>query len=202
MVLGRRFKLHWLQVVAHVGALLPLGWLLWQAWQDLFLVDPVREITTFTGQAAIILLLLSLACTPLNTVTGYKPFLRLSRPLGLYAFMYASLHFATFVGLDYGFDLALLGGAIFEQRYVVVGFAAGLILLALAITSTRAWQSSAASSRPPHPRTTSSAAGSAAAGPSRATSPPTTRCTRFAAARTTPPPNSPAGGTSDPPGRP
>ena len=140
MVLGRRFRLHWLQVVAHIGALLPLVWLIWKVSQDLFLVDPVREITTFTGQSAIILLLLSLACTPLNTVTGYKPFLRLSRPLGLYAFFYASLHFATFVGLDYGFDLELLGGAIFEQRYVLVGFAAGLILLALAITSTRGWQ--------------------------------------------------------------
>lgn len=140
MVLGRRFKLHWLQVVVHIGALLPLAWLLWQMSQDLFLVDPVREITTITGRVALILLLLSLACTPLNTLTGYKPFLRLSRPLGLYAFLYAGLHFATFVGLDYAFDLELLGAAILKQRYVLVGFAAGLILLALAITSTRGWQ--------------------------------------------------------------
>ena len=140
MVLGKRVRLHWLQVVVHVGALLPLAWLLWRASQGLFLVDPVREITTITGRTALALLLLSLACTPLNTITGYKPLLRLRRPLGLYAFFYASLHFATFVGLDYAFDFELLGEAIFDQRYVVVGFFAGLILLALALTSTKGWQ--------------------------------------------------------------
>jgi sulfoxide reductase heme-binding subunit YedZ len=62
------------------------------------------------------------------------------RALGLYTFLYVSLHFATFVWLDYGFDLALLQEAIFAQRYVVVGFAAGLILLTLAVTSTRGWK--------------------------------------------------------------
>jgi sulfoxide reductase heme-binding subunit YedZ len=62
------------------------------------------------------------------------------RALGLYAFLYASVHFAIFVGLDYGLDLDLIPQAIFDQRYVVVGFAAGLILLALAITSTKGWQ--------------------------------------------------------------
>jgi sulfoxide reductase heme-binding subunit YedZ len=64
----------------------------------------------------------------------------LRRPLGLYAFMYAGLHFLIFVGLDYGFDLDLIGQAILNQRYVLVGFAAGLLLLLLAITSTRGWQ--------------------------------------------------------------
>jgi sulfoxide reductase heme-binding subunit YedZ len=103
-------------------------------------VDPVREITTRTGKTALILLILSLACTPLGTLFGFKQALRVRRALGLYAFMYASLHFATFVGLDYGFDLALLRQAIFDQRYVLAGFAAGLLLLAMAITSTQGWQ--------------------------------------------------------------
>ena len=62
------------------------------------------------------------------------------RTLGLYTFLYVGLHFATFVWLDYGLDLGLLQQAIFEQRYVLAGFAAGLVLLALAVTSTRGWQ--------------------------------------------------------------
>ena len=66
--------------------------------------------------------------------------LRVRRPLGLYAFLYASLHFATFVWLDYGLDLELLRQAIFDQRYVLAGFAAGLLMLVLAVTSTRGWQ--------------------------------------------------------------
>ena len=130
----------WLHVLVHAGALIPLAWIAWQYTQGLFLIDPVREITTFTGRGALILLLLMLACTPISTLFGFKQVMRLRRPLGLYAFLYASLHFATFVWLDYGFDLDLLAEAVFAQRYVVVGFAAGLILLALAITSPRALQ--------------------------------------------------------------
>jgi sulfoxide reductase heme-binding subunit YedZ len=97
-------------------------------------------ITTRTGKTALILLILSLACTPINIIFGFKQVMRVRRALGLYAFMYASLHFLTFVGLDYGFDLGLLGQGILDQRYVLVGFAAGLLLLPLAITSTQGWQ--------------------------------------------------------------
>ena len=140
MVLLAWLKKNWLRLVVHVGALLPLGWLLWQVSKGLFLVDPIKEITSLTGKTALILLTLSLACTPINTVLGYYPVIRVRRALGLYAFFYAGMHFLTFVGLDYGFDWSLIGGAIFEQRYVVVGFTAGLILLLLALTSTRGWQ--------------------------------------------------------------
>jgi sulfoxide reductase heme-binding subunit YedZ len=140
MVLLGKLRDHWLQTLVHVAALLPLAWTVWQYTQGLFLVDPVREITTRTGRAALVLLVLSLACTPLNTLFGFKQALRVRRPLGLYAFLYASLHFATFVWLDYGFDLELLWQAIFDQRYVLAGFAAGLLMLVLTVTSTRSWQ--------------------------------------------------------------
>jgi sulfoxide reductase heme-binding subunit YedZ len=140
MVLASKLRTQWLRVVVHVGALVPLAWIVWAYGQNLFLVDPVREITTLTGKTAIILLMLSLACTPINTLFGFKQVLRVRRALGLYAFLYVALHFLTFVGLDYGFDVDLLGEAIFEQRYVVVGFAAGLVLLALALTATKGWQ--------------------------------------------------------------
>ncbi len=140
MVLLAWLRARWLRLLVHVGALLPLTWTIWQYWQGLFLVDPVREITTRTGRTALILLVLTLVCAPLHTLFGVKQGVRVRRTLGLYTFLYVSLHFATFVWLDYGFDLSLLREAIFAQRYVVVGFAAGLILLALAITSTRGWQ--------------------------------------------------------------
>jgi sulfoxide reductase heme-binding subunit YedZ len=140
MVLTRKLKLHWVQILAHVAALLPLAWLVWNYWQGRFIIDPIREITTLTGKTALVLLLLSLACTPINMIFGFKPVLRVRRALGLYAFMYAGLHGLTFVGLDYGFDVDLIGPAIFDQRYVLVGFATFLILLPLAITSTKGWQ--------------------------------------------------------------
>jgi sulfoxide reductase heme-binding subunit YedZ len=134
------FKRNSYRVLVHAGALAPLGWLLWHYLQGLFLIDPVREITTLTGRTALILLLLSLACTPIITLTGFKQAARVRRPLGMYAFLYAGLHFLTFVGLDYGFTLEYLGPAIFDQPYVLVGFLAGGILLLLALTSTGGWQ--------------------------------------------------------------
>jgi sulfoxide reductase heme-binding subunit YedZ len=128
------------QILTHVGALLPLAWLVWEIWQGQLIIDPVKEITTRTGKTALILLILSLACSPVNTIFGFKQALRLRRPLGLYAFLYVGLHFLTFVGLDYGFDLDLIRQDILDQRYVLVGLTAGLLLLALAITSTKGWQ--------------------------------------------------------------
>jgi len=136
----RKLKADWLQILVHVAALLPLAWLIWAYWQGLFLIDPVKEITSRTGRAALILLILSLACTPIHTILGFNQVLRLRRPLGLYAFLYAGLHFLTFIGLDYGFDLDLIRRDILDQRYVLVGFVAGLLLLLLAITSTQGWQ--------------------------------------------------------------
>lgn len=136
----RKLQENWLRITTHIGALLPLALLVWDYWQGLFLADPIREITTRTGKAALILLVLSLACTPINTLFGFKRALRVRRALGLYAFVYVALHFLTFVGWDYGFDLDLLGPAIFDQRFVLPGFAAFLLLLPLAITSTRNWQ--------------------------------------------------------------
>jgi sulfoxide reductase heme-binding subunit YedZ len=130
---------NWLRILTHVGALTPLVWLIWDYWFNNLTVNPIQDITFRTGKPALILLVLSLACTPVNMLFGFKQVLPLRKPLGLYAFMYVCLHFLTFVGLDYGFDWSLLYEAIFEKRYALVGFAAFLILLPLAITSTQGW---------------------------------------------------------------
>jgi sulfoxide reductase heme-binding subunit YedZ len=135
----QKLKAHWLQILTHVGALLPLAILAWDYAQNQLTANPIREITIRTGRSAIVLLLLSLACTPIYTLFGFAPVLRLRRPLGLYAFLYAGLHGLTFVGLDYGFDLALIGQELLQKRFVQVGVLAFLILVPLAITSTRGW---------------------------------------------------------------
>ncbi|HOU13939.1 MAG TPA: protein-methionine-sulfoxide reductase heme-binding subunit MsrQ [Anaerolineae bacterium] len=127
-------------LLIHGLALWPLARILWGLAWGRFLVDPVREIITRTGRTSLNLLVLSLACTPFYTLTGFAPLLRARRTLGLYAFVYVALHFLTFAGWDYGFDLRLLWEAVFYQRYVIVGSIAGLILLVLAVTSTQGWQ--------------------------------------------------------------
>ena len=132
----KRLKMTPLQISAHIAALIPLVWLLWDFWQGNLGPDIIREATLRTGKAALILLVASLACTPINIVFGYKPALKLRRPLGLYSFMYASIHFAIFIGVDYFFDFRLIKDALFDKRYALVGLTTGIILLALALTST------------------------------------------------------------------
>ncbi len=127
-----------LPILIHIGALLPLAIMIWGFFDNQFF-NPIQELTFRTGRYALHLLILSLACTPLNTLFGWRWAISVRKMLGLYAFMYAALHFSIFVGLDYGFNWELLLEAIFEKRYALVGFSAFLILLPLAITSTKGW---------------------------------------------------------------
>jgi sulfoxide reductase heme-binding subunit YedZ len=129
-----------LQIATHIGAWIPLALLLWDFWRNNLGPDVIREATLRTGKTALVLLVLSLACTPVNILLNFKPVLKLRRPLGLYSFMYASFHFAIFVGVDYFFDFELIKDALFEKRYALVGLTNGIILLALAVTSTQGWK--------------------------------------------------------------
>lgn len=132
---------NWLFWVANIGAAIPLLWLGWDYWQGNLSVNPIADITTRTGKTALILLLLCLACTPLITVTGWRAPATVRKSLGLWAFVYACFHLLNFVGLDYGFDLGfILQDGLPTKPYIVVGLLAFLILLPLALTSTRGWQ--------------------------------------------------------------
>jgi sulfoxide reductase heme-binding subunit YedZ len=129
-----------LQILAHLGALLPLAWLTWDYFQGNFSVNLIQEMTLRTGKAALVLLVLSLACTPANTYFGWRQALSIRRALGVYAFGYAFIHFLIFIDLDYGFDWMLLSNEILQKPYVWVGSAALLLLSLLAITSTNGWK--------------------------------------------------------------
>ncbi len=128
------------QLFVHAAALAPLVVLVVAALTGNLTFNPIQEATFRTGKTAMVLLVLSLACTPAYTVFGFSQALRVRRALGLYAFLYAAIHFFIFFGLDYGFDLSLVLLELAEKRYILVGAAALLILLPLAITSTKGWQ--------------------------------------------------------------
>ena len=135
----------WLKVLANVGALIPLMLIAWGFWQGSptspLMINPFQDITLRTGNAAIVLLILSLAVTPIVTVFGTKQVIPLRKILGLYAFMYAAIHFSIFVvdnGLvENNLDLMAVYEATFEKRFALAGFVALMILLPLAITSNR-----------------------------------------------------------------
>jgi sulfoxide reductase heme-binding subunit YedZ len=100
--------------------------------------DPVKDIIHFTGKSAINLLIATLLISPLAKITKYSPLNRLRRLLGIYCFVWATSHFASFAFLDLALDLSLLSSELVKRPYLVLGFGSWLILLAMAVTSTQA----------------------------------------------------------------
>jgi sulfoxide reductase heme-binding subunit YedZ len=136
---GARSRFSVLQGLVHIGELIPLALIIVYAFTGHLTANPIQDITFRTGKTALTLLLLSLLCTPLNTLFGLKQVLPLRRPLGLWAFFYVCVHLFIFAVLDYGLDWGLIQQTIAEKRYVLVGFTAFLLLLPLALTSTKGW---------------------------------------------------------------
>jgi sulfoxide reductase heme-binding subunit YedZ len=137
LTIRNRFFDHWFPI--HIACLLPIPWLLLDAWQGNLSADPIRASIIRTGKIALVLLVLSLMCSPLNNIFGFKPALRVRRALGDYAFMYVCLHFAIFVSLDYGFNIQYISAELLRRPYALVGLVTGLLLIPLAITSFPPW---------------------------------------------------------------
>lgn len=120
-----------------LACLAPLGLLLFD-WSLGNLTDPVSDITARTGHAALFLLFLCLACTPAQSWLKWRRFAAERRRLGLYAFFYASLHLFIFL-VDYNFRMRWLEQVVRDRPYALVGMTVFLILMPLAVTSTRPW---------------------------------------------------------------
>ena len=128
-----------LQILIHFGALFPFAKLVFDYFTNNLSPNPIQDLEQRTGFAAITLLIISLASTPLNTLFGWREPLKRRRALGLYAFFYATLHVTVYLAIDYGFDLKLLVEATLEKRYTLIGTTAYLLLLPLALTSSKSW---------------------------------------------------------------
>jgi methionine sulfoxide reductase heme-binding subunit len=128
----------WLKPGVFVGALLPLAGLLLQAARGTLGADPVAVALNRLGLLALIFLLASLASTPAKVLFGWTWPIRLRRMLGLMAFFYATLHLLTYVCVDQRFDWPVLWADVTQRKFMVVGFAAFLLLVPLALTSTDA----------------------------------------------------------------
>jgi methionine sulfoxide reductase heme-binding subunit len=134
---NKRWGMWLLKTAVHVAALLPLVLLLWGWQQDSLGANPVRTTILRTGKTTIILLILSLTCTPLNLLFGWKWIYPIRRLLGLYAFLYALLHFLAFSWLDYLFDPELVVDAMLARPFTLVGLIAFILLIPLALTSSK-----------------------------------------------------------------
>lgn len=126
----------WLKLLLFAACASPAVQLAYEAYTGNLGVNPIEYITRFTGSWSLIILIASLAVTPLRRLTGKNDLIKVRRMLGLFAFFYAALHFATYMGLDLFFDFGAIGKDIIKRPYITVGFLAFLIMVPLAATST------------------------------------------------------------------
>ncbi len=135
-----------LKVLVHLACLAPLLMLQWYTFHDLrhpelpalLGPDPTATLAHGTGYAALRILILSLAITPVRRLSKSLAWLiRFRRMLGLYAFVYATLHLVIYLKLYANLDIPTIVGDLTKRRYILVGFAAWLLLLPLAFTSTK-----------------------------------------------------------------
>ena len=99
--------------------------------------EPVKEITHFTGEWTLIFICLTLSMSPLKQFTNSSVWISFRRMLGLFVFFYATLHLLTYIGIDYRFDWSQILDDVVKKKYIFIGFAAWLLMLPLAITSSQ-----------------------------------------------------------------
>jgi methionine sulfoxide reductase heme-binding subunit len=129
--------LPWAKVAVFVAALYPLARIIVFGITGQIGANPIEFITRSTGLWTLVFLCITLAVTPLRKLTGWNTLIRFRRMLGLYAFFYAALHFTTYVWFDKWFDVMAMFKDVGKRPFITVGFAAFVLLIPLAVTSTR-----------------------------------------------------------------
>ena len=131
-------RLRWiLKAAIFLACLAPIGLLLWDALTGNLTANPIEEITARTGRWTLRFLLITLAITPVRRLSGWGWLMRFRRMLGLFAFSYVALHFLTYFVLDQFFDLPMIIEDVLKRPYITVGFSAFVLLIPLAVTSTK-----------------------------------------------------------------
>ncbi|HSN78883.1 MAG TPA: protein-methionine-sulfoxide reductase heme-binding subunit MsrQ [Rhodoferax sp.] len=118
-----------------VVALLPFIYLLWGAVFDQLGANPAEALVRSTGDWTLRMLCVVLAVTPLRVLSGNPALARFRRMLGLFVYFYALLHLLSYSGFDMAFDIADIARDIAKRPFILVGFAAFVLLTSLALTS-------------------------------------------------------------------
>jgi sulfoxide reductase heme-binding subunit YedZ len=134
--MARPLRERLLKLATGVAALVPAAQVIWRFYAGAPGPNPVAAALNRLGFWTLVLLLATLACTPIKILTGWAFPLRLRRMLGLEAFVYASLHFLTYFAVDQFFDFGEIWKDIVKRKFITLGLAAFVMLIPLALTST------------------------------------------------------------------
>jgi methionine sulfoxide reductase heme-binding subunit len=118
---------------------LPFVWLVFRTLTGRLGINPVEDLTLTTGIWALRFLVLTLLVTPIRRLTGWNRIIQYRRMLGLCAFFYASLHFAIYIAVDQFFAFDLILKDIVKRPFITMGFTAFVLMIPLAVTSTKGW---------------------------------------------------------------
>jgi sulfoxide reductase heme-binding subunit YedZ len=138
-VLNRVLSSKWTKATIFLLSLVPLGYLVWRAFHRGLTANPIEYLTHFTGDWAIRFLLITLAITPLRSLSNRPQFTRFRRMLGLFGFFYAFLHFSIWFAFDKYFSVPEMWSDIFNRPYITAGMFGFAVLIPLAVTSTAGW---------------------------------------------------------------
>ena len=122
-----------------VLALVPAGLIVVDFLRGQLGANPIEEVLHRLGWWALVILLISLALTPLRRVTGWNRVIRYRRLIGLFAFAYATAHFLAYIVLDQWFAWEYIFEDNVKRPFIIAGFSAWLLLVPLVITSTTGW---------------------------------------------------------------
>ncbi len=130
--------LSWLVPSLWAGGAAPAAAIALRAARSELGANPIAEALNRLGMTSLVLLVAALACTPLQLATGWTWPARIRRTAGLLAFGYVTLHFLVYLGLDLQLAFGQVAADVAKRPFITVGFAAWLLLLPLALTSTPA----------------------------------------------------------------
>ncbi|MEE3184641.1 MAG: protein-methionine-sulfoxide reductase heme-binding subunit MsrQ [Gemmatimonadota bacterium] len=119
--------------------LAPGVWLVWRGFTDRLGANAIEEVLHRLGDTSLVILLVTLSVTPIRRLTGWNDLAPLRRPLGLFAFFYLTTHFLWYAVVDEGLAFEFIIEDVIERPYILAGFTAWLMLIPLAITSTKGW---------------------------------------------------------------
>lgn len=125
--------------IVFVACLSPLGFLAWRAFHGQLTANPVEFVQHFTGDWTLRFLLITLSVTPLRKLLNLPDLIRFRRMFGLFAFTYVCLHFLTYLGPDQAFNFGGMLKDVAKRPFITVGFLGFVLLIPLALTSTKAW---------------------------------------------------------------
>ncbi len=132
-------RLKSLKVVVFIACLGPLARIIYKGLTNDLGANPIEFVTRSTGEWILVFLMATLAVTPLRKLTGIPELIRFRRMLGLFAFFYGCLHLMTYVWLDQNFNFAGMVPDVYKRPFITAGFTAFVLMLPLALTSTRKW---------------------------------------------------------------